>query len=127
MRRAQQNLADFVSLIDWKNFNRKNLNEEILVSNPDFAVFGCGDEEQAIVWLLHGWKNKENRSKKQKPDNRFTVSVPNLRSGRYRVYLWNTVLGEADLLEIFKGNEDLTFTFQSETKNIALAIISVME
>src|SRR5579875_692920 len=52
MRRAQASLSGFLPLIDWLRFNRVNLNAEIRASGPGVAVFGCGDADQAVVWLL---------------------------------------------------------------------------
>ena len=52
MRRAQKSMADFVKSIDWKNFRRRNLNEEVRVSIPALAIFACADEKQAMLWLL---------------------------------------------------------------------------
>lgn len=52
MRKAQLALARFLPMIRFKNFKRKNLNEEIVSSNPEIVRFGCGDGKQAIIWLL---------------------------------------------------------------------------
>ena len=124
MRWAQQNMADFISLIDWKNFRRKNLNDDIQISNPDFAVFGCGDDNQAIVWLLNQAKSKKTRSKKQKSDiGQLTVSVPNIKAGFYKIYFWDTVSGKIDIMEIEKRIEDLSLTFKTSLHNIAIAIL----
>ena len=48
MRRAQQSMDEFVKLIDWEAFRRKNLNKEVLVSE-----FACADKKLAILWLFH--------------------------------------------------------------------------
>ena len=52
MRLAQSALSRFLPLIDWNTFRRRNLNDEIVSSDRQVACFGCGDEHQAVVWLL---------------------------------------------------------------------------
>src|SRR5207244_2523506 len=61
MRRAQRALADTLPLIDWTSFRRRNLNEELTVSDPRIACFGCGDAAQALVWLLRTDTRKRGR------------------------------------------------------------------
>jgi mannan endo-1,4-beta-mannosidase len=51
MHAAQQGLGRFLPLIDWTRFRRRNLNAEARCS-AGFAVFACGDEHQALAWLL---------------------------------------------------------------------------
>ena len=53
MRTAQRSLADFLPFIDWTRFQRKNWNEELQVVNgADCALFGSGDDGQAVLWIL---------------------------------------------------------------------------
>lgn len=49
MRAAQAALSRFLPLIDWTRFYRRPL----ILSLPEgIAGFGCGDADQAIVWLI---------------------------------------------------------------------------
>ncbi|GAO38580.1 hypothetical protein SCH01S_16_00990 [Sphingomonas changbaiensis NBRC 104936] len=49
MRAAQAALSRFLPLIDWTRFHRQPLT----LSLPEgIAGFGCGDADQAIVWLI---------------------------------------------------------------------------
>lgn len=96
MRQAQQALARFLPLINWQQFRRQNLNKEILVSDKAFAVFGCGDAEQAVLWLLR----TNNLTKKGLPDLNSEAlpafaQIPGLRPGRYRLTVWDTATGTA--------------------------------
>ena len=50
MRRAQRAMAGFLPLVDWTRFRRRNLNGSVRATH--FHRFGCGDAEQAVVWLL---------------------------------------------------------------------------
>ena len=96
MRRAQHALADFLPLINWQEFQRKNLNKEMIVSNKAFAAFGCADEEQAVLWLLRtntinfiGMLNQEAEAVT------VDVQIPELKKGRYQITAWNTKCGSA--------------------------------
>ena len=40
-------MAEFVKLIDWRAFQRRNLNKEVLVSE-----FAYADKKLVILWLL---------------------------------------------------------------------------
>jgi len=94
MRKAQQALASFLPLINWQQFRRKNLNKEIRVSNNALTVFGCADEEQAIVWLLRTDSIDKKGMLNQNAEALVAdVHIPRLRQGRYQVTAWNTALG----------------------------------
>jgi hypothetical protein len=51
MRKAQKSLATFLPQLDWTSFRRQNLNEEARATGP-VRVFACGDDRQAVAWLL---------------------------------------------------------------------------
>jgi hypothetical protein len=94
MRAAQRSLAGFTSLIDWPQFQRRNLNHEIQLSTPAFAGFACGDAEQALVWLLRQDQRDKKRTVRQTaPPLPLQLRVPGLRAGTYRVRFWDTVAG----------------------------------
>ena len=124
MRSAQLNLSKFVALIDWKNFQRQNLNEEIRVNKSiGITAFACGDAHQAIVWLLrHSRKHSVKKNGNKSKEDLITVFIPNLAAGRYRVHIWDTISGEAGRLELEKKEKDLEVTFSIKTANVALAI-----
>ncbi|WP_348085394.1 hypothetical protein [Dyadobacter sp.] len=121
MRRAQQNLSAFVRLIDWKNFRRVNLNEEILVNRPSVRVFGCGDSNQAIIWLLYTGSNKA-KIKLNEQQHLVSLSVPNLDDGHYRVVFWDTKMGIADQQIIAKSGIHLHIRRVVDLGNLAIAI-----
>jgi len=52
MREAQKKLADFLPLIDWPRFRRRNLTHEIEVQGRGCVGIACGDEAQAVAWVL---------------------------------------------------------------------------
>ncbi|MGV3585681.1 MAG: hypothetical protein ACO1OF_01665 [Adhaeribacter sp.] len=93
MRVAQQNMAKFLNYINWVNFKRRNLNHEIQVSSPNFAVFGCGDAQQVVLWLLRKDKLKNGLVVKSAHPDKVTVTIPDLEAGHYTVYFWDTVTG----------------------------------
>lgn len=93
MRLAQRALAGFLPLVNWRTFRRRNLNREIKVNDRSVACFGCGDERQAVVWLL--------RKRPLERDGRISrtfaapvlARVPGLHPGDYRATLWDTAAG----------------------------------
>ena len=83
MRLAQKNMAGFLNYINWVNFRRRNLNQEIQVSSRSFAVFGCGDAQQALVWLLRKDKLKNGMVVKPAHPEKIEVTIPGLEAGQY--------------------------------------------
>jgi hypothetical protein len=95
MRRAQLALSKAMPLIDWTRFRRRNLNAEIMVSDERVACFGCGDDMQALVWLLR--TDVTARGGMLDPEAAaldVTLTVPELSDGRYQCLLLDTVSGE---------------------------------
>ncbi len=122
MRRAQSAMAGFLPLVDWSRFARANLNAEITAKH--FNSFGCGDQGQAVIWLL--------RRRALAPDGRVrtdldpvapVVTVPGLADGEYRVVGWNTAKGrEVERFTATAGGGHLRFTPSPITADRAFAI-----
>ncbi len=125
MREAQRNLACFLPLIDWKRFNRKNLSQEIQLSNPAFICFGCGDKEQAVIWLLRtDIKSKNGMILKNAEPVDLTIKIPGLQKGHYRVIAFYTS-GEnkAHELEIsYERAEYLSVSLPPIVTDLAIAV-----
>ncbi len=92
MRRAQAALSRFLPLVDWTHFRRTPLNGRLRAETPGVVALGCGDDAQAVVWLI--------RRGPFLPDGRLSqteaparVLVPGLRDGAYEVVLWDTIEG----------------------------------
>ncbi|TDE11404.1 hypothetical protein E0F88_25520 [Dyadobacter psychrotolerans] len=126
MRRAQLNLAGFLELIDWKTFKRQNLNEQIEVTNPHISVFGCGDDRQAVIWLLER-QNYVRKKIVKKTNPEVEIAVPWLNAGLYRVSFWNTVSGKGEARELYHEADQLRISFHLPENNIALAIRKIAE
>jgi hypothetical protein len=120
MRRAQLNLSQFAKLIDWQVFKRINLNNQIKMNSPSIAVFGCGDENQAIVWLLKTALKKQVGKSKNRDE--VTLCVPGLENGQYQVRFWDTENGEIGIQNVMKTEQDLHLAFQMAGNDLALAI-----
>ena len=125
MRIAQQGLARFLPLINWQHFRRRNLNNEILVSDRALAVFGCGDQEQAVLWLLR--TNTVNKKGMLDPGAEalsVSAKIPGLKPGRYRITAWNTKAGTAAMVyesdQAYEGH--LNIPIPPVTTDLALAI-----
>lgn len=85
MRKRQHSLSKFVQLIEWKLFRRDSLNQEITLSNEHIIPFSCGDEEQAIIWLL-----RNNPASAGSETLKIKFAIDN----RYDVLFWNTMTGK---------------------------------
>jgi hypothetical protein len=124
MRKAQSGLAGFLPLIDWPGFRRTALNDVIRVSTPEVAAFGCGDDAQAVIWLLR--KNTIGRDgmlRRDAPPICPEMTIPGLAAGRYRVMAWDTVAGaERGSCEIKCGGEALVLQTEPFATDVALAI-----
>ena len=96
MRRAQKGMAAFVKLLDWSTFRRKNLNEEVRVSEPAFAPFACADGRQALVWLLRqGNLNSDGTMNREAAPLPVSVTIPGMEAGTYTFTTWDTLAGHA--------------------------------
>jgi mannan endo-1,4-beta-mannosidase len=94
MRKSQQALARFLPLLPWQHFNRRNLNKEITLSDAALAVFGCGSEKGAVLWLLRtNSPDKRGMLTKDTKAHSFCLHIPGLKEGKYKITLWDTVLG----------------------------------
>ena len=92
MRRAQKGMVDFLDQLDWARFKRRNLSSAIKARH--FHVFACGDDKQALVWLLRRdsiGSDKRLRRDAMPVDTSFVV--PGLSDGRYRIRGWDTEEG----------------------------------
>ena len=100
MRQAQLVLSRFLPLIDWTRFARRNLSTEMRCDDPGVALAGCGDEAQALAWLV--------RTDRLSPAGTMipwdaapptTLRVPGLRNGRYSAVAFDTRSGMATQLD----------------------------
>ena len=82
-------------MIDWTRFRRRNLNFEVDVEGRGCVGFACGDEAQAVVWLLRVDRlDRKGRVRADAEPVAATVAIPGLGAGRYRVTPWDTVEGQ---------------------------------
>jgi len=94
MHQAQRGLGAFLPLIDWSRFCRRNWNSEVLVRPAArFAAFACGDESQALIWLLRRDALDLNKRVKREPEVYADITLPEMRAGSYEVTLWDTKAG----------------------------------
>ena len=93
MRVAQRALSAFLPLVDWSRFRRRNLNQEVGAPRG-LAVFACGDDRQAVLWLLRTDAcGADGRIVPRKDAAPQPVEVPGLAPGDYRVVQFDTVAG----------------------------------
>ncbi|QRR04139.1 hypothetical protein HWI92_10450 [Dyadobacter sandarakinus] len=129
MRLAQKAMAGFTDLIDWKNFRRKNLNEELTVSDRRFAAFACADGRQAVLWLLRTDTQVKRPDRLRSLDQHapgipVEITLPGMTAGHYEVITWDTVHGRAvekQFVQV-KSDETLHLHLASVVSDIAVAV-----
>jgi mannan endo-1,4-beta-mannosidase len=126
MRRAQKAMADFLPLMDWKNFRRRNLNDEIVVCEGKVQAFGCGDERQALLWLVRRRLRKTEAGLRQVDGDgemAVTLRVPGLLPGTYQAVCWDTRAGqERQRLHAMADETGLNLSLNLAGPDIAIAI-----
>jgi mannan endo-1,4-beta-mannosidase len=94
MRRAQRALADFLPLVDWTSFRRRNWSAQIGCDDPGVAVTACGDAHQAVLWLLRTDSVDAQGTVSAAVDpSPACVTLPDLASGEYTVATYDTASG----------------------------------
>ena len=107
MRRMQRAMAGFLPLVDWQRFGRRCLNEELRVESEGVAALGCGDADQAVLYLLRTGALLEDGRVDPQLGEPARVLVPGLSNGPFKALLWDTsqgrTLGEAEVRSIAEG------------------------
>jgi hypothetical protein len=124
MHQAQRGMADFLPLIDWSRFRRRCLNDEVTVTGAALAPFACGDDHQAVVWVLRtDAVGADGRVWRDVPAVHAHLRIPGLAPGRYRVTSWDTARGTGlGTREHDAGEDDLSLALPAFTTDLALAI-----
>jgi mannan endo-1,4-beta-mannosidase len=123
MRRAQASLSGFLPLIDWSRFKRRNLNREVKALSPQISCFACGDEGQAVVWLLRrDITGPDGMLRRDAPPLSTSLRVPGLVPGRYRITAWNTQTGEVQAVSAAAASRSLLIELPPFAADLALAI-----
>jgi mannan endo-1,4-beta-mannosidase len=96
MRKAQQGLSGFLPLVDWPHFRRQCWNKVVDVAHKSLVPFACGDEHQAILWLMRrDTIGKDGRLRPDAEPITGCVHVPMSKPGSYRLVAWDTFHGKA--------------------------------
>jgi hypothetical protein len=123
MHRAQQALSGFLPLIDWATFRRRNLNHEVRTSQG-FAAFACGDDRQAVAWLLRTDSlGPAGTLRTDVPERAVRVVFPGLQAGSYLCTWFDTQRGQAvatDAVDHVGG--DLSLQRGGVRGDVALAV-----
>jgi mannan endo-1,4-beta-mannosidase len=93
MRQAQSALGRFLPLTDWKRFRRRCWNDRLELGAKGFAVFGCGDEHQAVIWVLRTDAAGRNGMIKEDAKPRRVLLRCPAEAGTYKVRFFDTVKG----------------------------------
>lgn len=125
MRVAQRGLARFLPLLDWSTFRRRNWNEEISATQPALAVTGCGDETQALVWLLRRDSiGADGLLRRDATPLTTQLRLPGMASGIYHMTAWHTCTGTPMMqVEIaHEGGADFCLETPPICTDLALAV-----
>ncbi|ONF95739.1 hypothetical protein SPHI_21770 [Sphingomonas jeddahensis] len=91
MREAQRALAKFLPQIDWSTFCRRNLTDELRCEDPGVAVVGCGDDAQAVAWLVRTDAVSSDGTLRPRGNAASTtLTIPGLAKGRYTIVTYDT-------------------------------------
>jgi mannan endo-1,4-beta-mannosidase len=114
MRKAQKSLATFLPQLDWTSFRRQNLNEEARATGP-VRVFACGDDRQAVAWLLRTdtVDRDTGQLRSDAPPVAIDLEIPGLSDGAYVITPWATAAGP--------GGEP----FRVQSRNGRLSLLSL--
>lgn len=94
MRVAQRGMADFLPLIDWSAFRRRTLSAALRCADRGVATVGCGDERQALAWLVRTDAIDAEGTLAPRHDAPATVlHVPGLADGAYDIVCYDTRAG----------------------------------
>ena len=125
MRKAQQALARFLPLINWQQFKRANLNEEIMLTDKTLAGFCCGDTDQAVLWILRlNNLDKKGMLRQNNATSPSVAQIPGLMPGVFEITIWDTGSGiPVKKFSLHKAQEgSLCVPVPPVTTNLAFAV-----
>jgi mannan endo-1,4-beta-mannosidase len=94
MRDAQRALAKFLPLIDWTRFRRNSLTLALRCDDAGVAAVGCGDDHQALAWLVRTDSLAADGAMLARDDATDTIlRVPGLADGAYTITTYDTRRG----------------------------------
>lgn len=124
MRHAQRGLAGVLPFIDWTRFRRRNLRDRVKIEPGSAVAFACGDERQAVLWLLRtDCLAADGRVSRKTAPVPFRVEVPALLAGRYRLTYWDTERGAVVAhRDLDHGGGSLMLTTPGLVTDVAVAL-----
>lgn len=93
MREAQAAFARFMPLIDWTRLKRECWNERVKASSRAVHVFGCGDERQALLWMVRRAVRRDGMLDPEALPLDFALRCPGQAGRTYRVSWFDTRAG----------------------------------
>jgi hypothetical protein len=123
MRKAQMALSRFLPFVDWASFRRVNLNEEVRVSDARIAVAACGDDDQAVVWLLRRDAiRRDGMVERAAQPLSPRLSIPGVAPGVFSITAWNTAEGFVQCVFQACADGRLELTAPPFSADLALAV-----
>lgn len=116
MHEAQRLLADFLPLIDWLRFRREPLGGRLRAKSFDGLACGCGDDTQAIIFLMPAGANSAC--------DPCVITTAGLRPGRFSITQIDTVTGARTVsMAETRPTGMLAFTITTANHDLAMAIV----
>ncbi len=106
MREAQAALSRFLPLIDWNRFERRCWNGRIELSTRAAVAFGCGDERQAVLWVLRRKTRADGMLDAAAPPLALELRCPASAGQEYSVTSFDTQSGHVLGVERIAGEGD---------------------
>jgi mannan endo-1,4-beta-mannosidase len=124
MRKAQQAMTAFLPLIDWTQFPRRNLNEEVKALSSKLRCFASSDGRQAVLWLLRtDTIGPDGRLRRDAAPTSTTIRLPGMQPGRYRVTSFDTEAGRIrGVVEVNGASGALVLNVGPIATDLALAL-----
>ena len=121
MRKSQASLSAFAKLVDWKEFKRKNISENVLITPDDFHSFCCGSGTKVLLWLLKK-KMKKVRKKDSCEGAVCCILIEQMEPGTYQVICWDTVNARIATTQEVEVSAEVNFTlrFVADDKDLLL-------
>jgi mannan endo-1,4-beta-mannosidase len=126
MRDAQRGLANFLPLIDWRRFHRRNCSGELQPGDPAVAAFGCRDEDQAVLWLLRKDSvSRDGTIDLSRSPLATSLTIPGL-AGQFSLTLFDTRRGEIiDRREVASTGGSLCLDDLQLASDLAISLVRV--
>jgi mannan endo-1,4-beta-mannosidase len=123
MRVAQLILATLAEELDWSQFDRQHLSQEVKILPKKVKALACGNSRQVLLWLVRpGYSPVQKNSNVAVNQTLVTLKASILQSGIYRIRAWDPLTGkqESDVRIIHSGKKEFTVQLPLSQKSLVV-------